>query len=264
MKKYRSIIIGMLAIVMIMTGCASNNKEVTSEESEVTSSSKEVAIMTIDQVKELRSDLKEIKINDLSSDLSSDDKWFEEGGKMVFTKSEGKISTDSEEIAETWYKYKDTIPSDKDFIISAKVNVPKYWDTVKSKNGQVGVGIFLGKEGNGGKLVYEADLCTVANDQRFVQGQMIKNRLGGEPVEVDFKETDLETGKLEIIYKASEKTVSLVLADEVIGTQKIDQTGAVNWEMKEGDSFIVGIMGFSEWIKIESNSPSISEVTIAY
>lgn len=249
MRKITYLITGIMTFILITSGCSAGRAG--------------IEPLAKDTVNESKTAIEAVGIDDLSKHFSTSESWGkEDGGFIKLSSNAGLMKSSTEDIAEAWYKYDKALPVDNDFIISAKVTVPKHWDNSGKKNGQVGVGIFVGKVGDGGKLVYECDLCTISKSERFVQGQMIKNRKGGEPVEVCWKTQDTESGIIEILYKAEEKTLSLIFNDEVIGTHKIDGTGAVNWNMTEDDSFIVGFMGFSEWVKIEKEYPRIEEVII--
>ncbi|MCH4886752.1 hypothetical protein EZV73_04190 [Acidaminobacter sp. JC074] len=248
MKKFIYTLIWLVTAFCLIISCTSN---------------KESKLLSQSVISHVKENLEMKTIKDLSQQFTSDDNWFEVGGHMEQVESIGYMKSDSEEIAEAWYKYNQTLSSSKDFIISAEVKVPKHWDKSGKADGQVGIGLFVGKRGDEGQLVFECDLCVINEGMRFVQGQMIKNRKGGEPVAVEMKEVNDESGVIEILYKADDNSLTLIFNDQVISTQKIDGNGPVNLEVAEGDEFVVGFMGFSEWIKIESDSPSLQSVTIS-
>jgi hypothetical protein len=251
----KQLIIGLLVMLLIITGCASGK--------DISGGNKmNIPSVSVEQIEEVRSKLNSYQIKELSTSFVSEGNWFEEGGKMIIDGEKAMMTSNEEGISEAWYKHKESLSAHSDFIVSGLVTIPKSWDTHTKKDGQVGLGIFVGKKDDEGKLVYEADLCTVAGGDRFVQGQMIKNRLGGDPLEVDYKDVDTIIGRLEIVYQRENKTFTLLLDNEIIGSQYIDSNGAVDWQMADNDEFVVGIMGFSEWVKIESDYPSIESVVI--
>jgi len=174
----------------------------------------------------------------------------------------GQLSSTSENTSESWYIRDVELSSQKDFEISAHVSIDPYWRTMNKKNAQVGVGIFIAKKGDGGKLVFESDLCSIANDALFVQGQNIKNRLGGEPDDVVFKQVKDLSGLIKVSYHAKEKTFQLWFNDISMGQSKITSDGKVDWKMSKDDKFIVGIMGFSEHTSIKQNYPVIKDFKI--
>lgn len=219
-----------------------------------------------ERASEIQSEIKLLLSRDQSGGFENawiqNEDWMSNESEIVFDGGKGILKSHGNEIAESWYRHEAVFPSSKDFKISAKVKVPEFWDKYSKKDAQVGIGIFVGKKGDGGKLVYESDLCVVANEIRFVQGQMIKNRKGGEPVEVDFKKVKSEAGTIEIKYDAKEKSLSLIFDGEIVGTQKIDSKGAVDWKMTSDDEFVLGVMGFSEWTDIKESFPSIEDIIV--
>lgn len=175
---------------------------------------------------------------------------------------DGEFSSTSDKTSEAWYIKDVSIKSTKDFEVSAKVSVPDYWNTLDKKNAQVGCGIFVGKKDNGGKLCFESDLCVIASEVKFVQGQNIKNRLSGDPDEVVFKEANSNVGIITVKYSADEKSFILYLNEELVGESKIGSDGKVDWNMADDDQFIVGIMGFSEHTNVTDNYPVVKDFTI--
>lgn len=196
--------------------------------------------------------------------VSDDDSWFKVNGDISFDASVGSLKTHDRATSEVWLKYLNTFDASKDFKVSAHVKVPRSWENHSDKNAQVGIGLFVGKDGDGGKLVYESDLCVIAKEMRFVQGQMVKNRKGEDPVEVGMIEVNEEEGVLSIVYSSDKQSLSLYFNDRLVDSQSISESGAVDWKMASGDKFVVGIMGFSENVIIDTDFPSIASITIEH
>jgi hypothetical protein len=128
------------------------------------------------------------------------------------------------------------------------VTVPRAWDSDPRPQAQVGAGPWVGRldaEGKG-RRVYEVNLATIANEIRFVQGQLIENRLGEDPIAVGMTIVADETVRLEISYTADPPTISLTVDGKLVDTQTIDGSGFDDWGMDGGDVFYVGVMGFAE------------------
>ena len=126
--------------------------------------------------------------------------------------------------------------------------MPRAWDTDPRPDAQVGAGPFVGRldaEGKG-RRVYEVNLATIANEIRFVQGQLIENRLGDDPIAVGMTIVSEETVRLEISYRAAPPTISLTVDGFLVDTKTIDGSGFDDWGMTGDDVFQVGIMGFAE------------------
>lgn len=261
MKKISKFILGFMGVTLLVSGCAKQvEKDVNVKDQSAYSNEQGKS----ENESKSKANLQMTSIDDLSNTFKSDEEnWFVYNSSLNLKKQSAELKSTGVETAEAWYKYDRSFPYNSDFKISAKVKVPRAWESHSKKEAQVGVGLFIGKKGDGGKLVYESDLCVIANQVRFVQGQMVKNRKGGEPVKVDFKEVKEEEGTLSLIYDKDQKAISLFFNNELVGSQKIDKTGAVDWKMKDLDEFVVGIMGFSEKVEISSDYPSISSVEIS-
>jgi hypothetical protein len=164
--------------------------------------------------------------------------------------SDGKIrlSATGTRISEAWKTWRDPMPYNKSWKIAVDVSIPHEWDTVDTPDAQVGGGPWVGKlEPDGkGRRVYEVNHASIARRFRFVQGQLIKNRLGEDPINVEHKEVVQEAIRLVVIYCAIDHTISLYADGEHIDTQSIDSRGMDNWGMTDNDVFYVGIMGFAE------------------
>ena len=88
--------------------------------------------------------------------------------------------------SEAWKTWHEGLPHDRNWTIAVDVTVPHEWNKEPTPEAQVGAGPWLGRlddEGKG-RRVYEVNLATIANEFRFVQGQLIENRLGEDPIAV--------------------------------------------------------------------------------
>jgi len=201
-------------------------------------------------------------VEDYSKAFKSNEDWSLRNAVMNFENNMGVLRSEDGRVQEAWYKYEKSFPINKDFEISAHIKVPKFWDYYNKKEAQVGIGLFVGKKGNGGKIVYECDLCVISKEMRFVQGQMIRNRKGEDPIVVEEKRLQDEHGIISIKYDSQNITLALYFNENLIGVQKIDETGEVDWKMTADDEFEAGIMGFAEGTGISSNFPTIQDVSI--
>ena len=140
------------------------------------------------------------------------------------------------------------LPHDRDWTIAVDVTVPHFWDSTPTSEAQVGAGPWLGRldaEGKG-RRVYEVNLAAIANRVRFVQGQLIKNRLGEDPIDGDRIRVTAETCGSRSPTVPKGHTISLTADGVPVDSQAIDSAGTDNWGMSGGDVFYVGIMGFAE------------------
>lgn len=194
--------------------------------------------------------------------FSKNNDWETRHSSIEFEMGVGSFTSTGFRNSEAWYLYDKTFKSTKDFTLSATVGVPKEWDTFDRNDAQVGIGLFVGKKGDHGHLVYECNLATVSKEIRFVQGQIIKNRRGEDPVAVDDIKVDSESGVLKIQYFSNQKKLALYFDEEEVGSEVIDKTGNVDWNMSETDEFIVGFMGFSELTDCQMAPPVISNIKL--
>lgn len=137
-----------------------------------------------------------------------------------------------------------------------------YWNSNGGNEAQVGAGIFVGKPVVSGQSskVYECNMAVVNGQGRFVQAQLIANRLGEDPIDVQFRELEQskETANLKIQFCASNKMLSLFIDDTIVGVGRtIDNSGMDNWNLSDTDVMDVGIMGFAENTVITSNQPTL-------
>jgi len=185
--------------------------------------------------------------------------------KADFFLQEGawKLRADGTHISETWKTYKDTLPPDLDWSISVDVTVPYYWDTVETEEAQVGAGVFVGKidPNNKSRTVYETNLAAIAHGERFVQGQLIKNRLGDDPIAVGFMKTDRETVNLMITWDKDEHMIRFYMDEILVDAKHINAKGIDDWQMT-ADQFYVGVMGFAENTDITGYYPYIDNFKV--
>jgi hypothetical protein len=175
--------------------------------------------------------------------------WFSREAQIVQT-TDGKASLTATGTgtSEAWKTWHEPMPHDRNWSIAVDVTVPHEWDSASSPDAQVGAGPWLGRLDHEGKSrrVYEVNLATIAGEIRFVQGQLIENRLGEDPIAVGMAIVADETARLEISYLAEPPTISLTVDGRLVDTQTIDGSGFDDWGMTGDDVFQVGIMGFAE------------------
>jgi hypothetical protein len=150
--------------------------------------------------------------------------------------------------SEAWKTWHEPMPHDRDWSIAVDVTVPRAWDSDPRPEAQVGAGPWVGRlDADGkGRRVYEVNLATIANEIRFVQGQLIENRLGEDPIAVGMTIVSVESVRLEISYRAEPPTISLTADGVLVDTKTIDPSGFDDWAMTGDDVFQVGVMGFAE------------------
>ena len=171
---------------------------------------------------------------------------------------------------ETWKTWHRRLPYDRSWKVAVSVVVPSEWASTKTAddaphNPQVGAGPWVGildEEGKG-RRVYEVNLAAIKDRFRFVQGQLIKNRLGEDPINVGHIRDTPESVRLELIYCAHDHTISLYSDRTHVDTQPIDERGIDDWGMSEDDDFYVGVMGFAEWTDLERNAVALDDFEVA-
>jgi hypothetical protein len=176
-----------------------------------------------------------------------------------------KLKASGTRISETWKTYADTLPSDQDWSVSVDVTVPYYWDNLDKENAQVGAGVFVGKvdPDKKSRTVYETNLAAIAQEVRFVQGQLIKNRLGDDPIAVGFMKTDRETTNLKIKWDSRIKQIRFFMDSILVDAKHINKKGIDDWKMDK-DKFYVGVMGFAENTDITGHFPYVDNFIIAF
>lgn len=176
-------------------------------------------------------------------------------------------STDTSQALEAWMLYNNQMPYNKPWSISLDVTVPLYWNTNGGNSAQVGAGIFAGKPVASGQSskVYETNLAAINGGERFVQAQLVANRLGDDPIDVQRKvlASNKETATIRVNYSAENHSLSFYIDGEKVGeSQAIDASGMDNWQLTDGDMIDVGIMGFAENATITSNAPTIDNLVV--
>jgi hypothetical protein len=176
-----------------------------------------------------------------------------------------KLEASGTRISETWKTYANTLPPDQDWSVSVDVTVPHYWDNMEKEEAQVGAGVFVGKvdQDEKSRTVYETNLAAIAQEIRFVQGQLIKNRLGDDPIAVGFMKTDKETANLKIEWDSRMKQIRFFMDGILVDTKHIDKKGIDDWKMDQ-DKFYVGVMGFAENTDITGHFPCVDNFKITF
>lgn len=171
-------------------------------------------------------------------------------------------STDVSSALEAWKLYKKQMPYNRSWEIAVDITIPLYWNSNGGKNAQVGAGLFVGKPVASGQSskVYECNMAAINGDVRFAQAQLVANRLGDDPIDVQFKELPQSSTKLrmKVTFCSQNKSLSLYIDNKKVGkSQAIDQTGLDNWKISETGLLDVGIMGFAENTVIASHQPTL-------
>jgi uncharacterized protein (DUF885 family) len=174
--------------------------------------------------------------------------WGSHEAQLVQTGGAASLTATGTHTSEAWKTWHQPLPHDRDWTIAVDATVPLAWDSEPTPEAQVGAGPWLGRlddEGKG-RTVYEVNLATIANQFRFVQGQLIENRLGEDPIAVGMAIVAEETVRLEISYRAQPPTISLTANGTLVDTKTLDGSGFDDWAMTGDDVFYGGIMGFAE------------------
>ncbi|WP_299535468.1 hypothetical protein [Ulvibacterium sp.] len=208
--------------------------------------------------------------SDFGSYFSQSTRWESHSADIQIVNGKGQLTADSEDVSnalEAWKLYKDQMPYDKSWEFSVWVDVPTYWNSNGGKDAQVGIGLYAGRPVENGESpkVYECNLAAINGEVRFVQAQLIKNRLGYDPDDVQFKKLDKSKAKakLTIQYCANYNSLGLFIDDEQVGKSKsIGKGGVDDWELDSNGKIDVGIMGFAENTVITNNSPIVEKVTV--
>jgi uncharacterized protein (DUF885 family) len=185
---------------------------------------------------------------DLESRFYDHPAWGSHEASLVQTGGAASLTATGTHTSEAWKTWHEPMPHDRGWSIAVDVTVPLAWDTEPTPEAQVGAGPWLGRlddEGKG-RRVYEVNLATIANEFRFVQGQLIENRLGEDPIAVGMALVAGETVRLEVSYTADPPTISLTVDGTLVDTKTLDGSGFDNWGMTGDDVFYGGIMGFAE------------------
>lgn len=200
-------------------------------------------------------------------EFTQSSRWESENADITLVNGKGQLtanSTDTSNALEAWKLYKKQMPYDKSWEISVKVDIPLYWNSNGGDEAQVGAGIFVGKPVTSGQSskVYECNMATVNGGERFAQAQLVANRLGDDPIDVQHTtlSNNTQTATLKITFCANTKTLTLYIDDKIVGKgQKINSEGMDNWGIKSSGMLDVGIMGFAENTVITSNQPTLDD-----
>lgn len=211
---------------------------------------------------------------DLSEHFVRSSRWLSHESILVqVAGNRAEVTADGTRISEAWLAWHESLPASRSWRLSSHVTVPKAWDTGKSGEAQVGIGMFVGKSSaqdansddayrRQSPTVYEVNLATVTDDLRFIQAQMIGNRLGFDPDQTAAAVVDRESLTLDILYCAEDRTLSVYYDGIRLDTQAIDAIGRVDWHLEDGELLDVGIMGFAENTDLQSDAPSIGDFRI--
>lgn len=176
-------------------------------------------------------------------------------------------SDDTSTALEAWKLYNRAMPYNQSWQLSVTTKVPLYWNTNGGNEAQVGAGVFVGKPVPSGQSskVYETNMAAINGGGRFAQAQLVANRLGEDPIDVQHVELDnsKEQAQTTIRFCSADKTLSYFVDGQQVGkSQAIDSTGLDNWGLTDGDVMDIGIMGFAENTTIQANSPSLQNFTV--
>ncbi len=203
--------------------------------------------------------------SDFSAHFSQSTRWESHSANITLVNGKGRLTANSGNVSqalEAWKLYKVQMPYNKSWEISVEVTIPTYWNSNGGNNAQVGAGIFVGKPVPSGQSskVYECNMAVINRGERFVQAQLVANRLGDDPIDVQHTvlSQSKEMSSLKIQFCASNKTLSLFVDNVIVGSGKsIDSSGLDNWGLSGNDLMDVGVMGFAENTVITSNQPVI-------
>ena len=193
-------------------------------------------------------------------------RWESFDANITLVAEKGQLTANSGNTSsalEAWKLFKLQMPYNKSWEISVDANVPLHWNSNGGNQAQVGVGIFVGKPVASGQSskVYECNLAAINGGERFVQAQLIANRLGADPIDVQrtVLNQSTEFGTLKIQFCATDKTLGFYIDNNKVGSsvRAINSEGLDDWGLTEVDVMDVGIMGFAENTTITSKQPTL-------
>lgn len=203
--------------------------------------------------------------SNFSSAFRQSSRWESRNADITLVNGKGQLSANSgntSQAVEAWKLFNTQMPYNKSWEISIDVNLPLYWNSNGGNEAQVGAGIFVGLPVASGESskVYECNFAVVNGGGRFVQAQLIANRLGEDPIDV--QSAELQQSKkmttLKIEFCTTNKTLTLYIDNSIVGVGRaIDASGLDNWQLTDSGVMDVGIMGFAENTVITSNQPTI-------
>lgn len=208
--------------------------------------------------------------SDMQAYFTQSSRWLSRNADLQIVNGKAQLTANSEDTSralEAWKLFKKQMPYDRSWEFAIEVEVPEYWNGNGGKEAQVGVGPFAGRPVEDGQSpkVYECNLAAINGEIRFVQAQLIKNRLTGDPDDVQFKELPMSKTKavLSIQYCSEHHSLSFFIDGEQVGKSKaIDENGADDWGLSDDGKMDVGIMGFAENTVITSHTPTIDNVSV--
>lgn len=248
-----------LLVLGVLLGCTSCSKDDDSTPTQPQGQSCNFNELSISSTQEY------LFSENFSQHFTQSPRWESHNADITLVEEKGQLTANSNNTSqalEAWKLYNTQMPYNTSWEISVDVTVPLYWNTNGGNQAQVGVGLFAGKPVTTGQSskVYECNLAAINGGERFVQAQLIANRLGGDPIDVQFRALNqsLETVSLKIQFCAPNKTLSLFIDNAIVGQGKaIDASGLDNWSLSENEVIDVGIMGFAENTIITTNQPTL-------
>ena len=191
--------------------------------------------------------------------------------EATFTQRDGvaRLSASGVGISEAWKVWHEPLPTDRSWSIAVIATVPSAWGSTRTATDapddpQVGAGPWLGMldpEGKG-RRVYEVNLAAISGRVRFVQGQLIQNRLGEDPIHVGHIVDVPESVRLEVVFCAVDDTISLYCDGALVDSQPIDERGLDDWNLTDDDVLYAGVMGFAEWTDLEQDAVVLDDFEV--
>ncbi|MDB4778334.1 hypothetical protein OAG68_02645 [bacterium] len=201
--------------------------------------------------------------DDFETQFPKNPRWQSHQASISLSDNAAWLTATGTEISESWHAWRQQLPVDKSWVIQADINVPLEWDQATGNEPQVGIGLFVGKpEGQIAKTVYEVNLAVIGQRARFVQAQMISNRLGGDPNDVVATQVDNGTVRLSIMYSQPDQALCVFINKKQLSFHSIDSTGIVDWKLQTEEKLEVGFMGFAENTSLKEHPPSIRDFRI--
>ncbi len=203
--------------------------------------------------------------SDFGDVFTQSTRWESSDADITLSNGQGQLTANSDDTSqalEAWKLFNVQMPYNRSWEISVDVTLPRYWDSHGGQDAQVGAGIFVGRPVDSGQSakVYECNFAVVSGAERFVQAQLVANRLGDDPIDVQQAtiSNSTQTARLSIQFSSSDKTLTLFFNNEKVGTgTRIDNKGIDNWKLSDADVMDVGIMGFAENTTITTNPPTL-------
>lgn len=205
-----------------------------------------------------------------SANFIDSSRWPSENASFTQSASQGVLtanSSDTSQALEAWKLFQSQMPYNKSWEVSLNVTVPLYWNSNGGANAQVGAGIYVGRPTTSGPApkVYETNMAAINGNGRFVQAQLIANRLGEDPIDVQRTVLDnsKEFSKLTVCFSHNDHALSFYIDGTKVGaSQAIDASGLDNWGLTDSDKIDIGIMGFAENTVITENSPTVDNFEV--